>query len=395
MPVEELAIPAGSAWRRLPLVGAIVGVVGIAASALLGRGEPAFYFSWLVAVLFWLTFAIGSLFFVLVHHATKAGWGIVVRRLAENVAATIPLLFVLFALPVFFGMRDLYHWADPEAVAHDHILQGKQAYLNPGFFWLRAILYFALWSGLALWFRGTSRRQDATGDQELSRRMIRASYPALIVFALSVTFAAFDWIMSLDPHWYSTIFGVVFFAGCVICAFAGLTVLALALTRSGYLRHSITVEHFHDLGKLLFTFMIFWSYTSFSQFFLIWYGNIPEETVWFLERLQGGWKPLTIALALGHFGLPFLFLVQRTVKRSRTLLLLGASWMLLVHLLDLHWQVMPALHGGGPGFLMAELAALVGVGGVMLAALGWLLVGAPLVPVRDPRLLESLAFENF
>jgi hypothetical protein len=225
--------------------------------------------------------------------------------------------------------------------------------------------------------------------------MIRVSYPALIVFALSVTFAAFDWIMSLDPHWYSTIFGVYFFAGCVVCSFAGLTVLALALTRSGYLRHSITVEHFHDLGKLLFAFMVFWSYIAFAQFFLIWYGNIPEETVWFLERLDDGWKPLTILLAVGHFGLPFLYLVPRTIKRRRPLLLAGAAWMLLVHLLDLHWLVMPALHDGGPGFLLLELFALAGVGGAAVAVLGWLLVGAPLVPVRDPRLLESLAFENF
>ena len=392
--MDELEIPARSAWRRLPLLAGAVGALGIAASALLGRGEPGFYFSWLVAVLFWLSIAIGSLFFVLVHHATKAGWGVVVRRLAENVAATIPLFFVLFAVPVYLGMQDLYHWAEPDAAAHDHVLQGKQAYLNPGFFWLRALLYFVLWSGLALWFRQTSRRQDRTGDHELSRRMSRASYPSLIVFALTVTFAAFDWIMSLEPHWYSTIFGVYFFAGCVMASFGGLTLLALALTRSGYLRNSITVEHFHDLGKLLFTFMVFWSYIAFAQFFLIWYANIPEETVWFLARLEGGWRPVTVLLAVGHFAAPFLYLVPRTIKRRRPLLLLGATWMLLIHLLDLHWLVMPTLGGGPAESLSSELAAVLGVGGISVAALGWLLAGAPLVPVRDPRLLESLAFEN-
>jgi hypothetical protein len=392
--MDELEIPERSGWRRLPWIAATVGVVGVAASVLSGGGEPGFYFAWLVAVLFWLSVAIGSLFFVLVHHATKAGWGIVVRRLAENVAATIPLFAVLFAVPVYFGMQDLYHWAEPGAAAHDHLLQGKQPYLNTGFFWLRSLLYFVVWSGLALWFRHSSRQQDRTGDHGLTRRMVRASYPSLILFALTVTFAAFDWIMSLEPHWYSTIFGVYFFAGCVVACFGGLTLLALALTRSGLLRNSITVEHFHDLGKLLFTFMVFWSYIAFAQFFLIWYANIPEETSWFLERLEGAWRPVTIFLAVGHFGAPFLYLVPRTVKRRRPLLLLGAVWMCSIHLLDLHWLVMPTA-GGPAAFLLPELAAVVGVGGLAVAALAWLLAASPLVPVRDPRLLESLAFENF
>ncbi|HUP23477.1 MAG TPA: hypothetical protein VNB06_11115, partial [Thermoanaerobaculia bacterium] len=257
VPAEELAIPRHSGWRRLPAVAAAVGVVGIAVTMLLGRGEPALFFSWLVAILFFLSIALGALFFVLVHHATKAGWGVVVRRLAENVAATIPVLFVLFAVPVYFGMHDLYHWSDAEAVAHDHLLQGKQGYLNPAFFWTRAVVFFGLWSLLALWFRGASRRQDVSGDEALSRRMTRWSYPALIAFAVSVTFASFDWIMSLDPHWYSTIFGVYFFAGSVVGGFAALALLALALTRSGFLRQAVTADHFHDLGKLLFTFMVF------------------------------------------------------------------------------------------------------------------------------------------
>jgi hypothetical protein len=213
---------------------------------------------------------------------------------------------------------------------------------------------------------------------------------------LTVTFAAFDWVMSLDPHWYSTIFGVYFFAGSVVGGFAALALLTLALTRSGYLRQAVTAEHFHDLGKLLFAFMVFWSYIAFSQFFLIWYANIPEETAWFLHRLDGGWRPMTLLLAIGHFGVPFFFLMPRTIKRRPLLLFAGAVWMLLVHLLDLHWLVMPALAGKeSGGILLLEVTALAGVGGVVVAALGWLLAGAPLLPLRDPRLSESLAFENF
>ncbi|HUP25330.1 MAG TPA: quinol:cytochrome C oxidoreductase, partial [Thermoanaerobaculia bacterium] len=185
------------------------------------------------------------------------------------------------------------------------------------------------------------------------------------------------------------------FAGSVVGGFAALALLALALTRSGFLRQAVTADHFHDLGKLLFTFMVFWSYIAFCQFFLIWYANIPEETGWFLHRLDGGWRSMTLLLVFGHFVVPFFFLMPRTIKRRRPLLMVGAVWMLLVHFLDLHWLIIPAMSGAGSGrFLLLELTALVGIGGVALAVVGWLLAGAPLVPLRDPRLLESMAFEN-
>jgi len=389
---EQLSLPAGSGWARLPLVGLVIGIIGVAATFALGAADPhRMAFAWLVAFLYFLSIALGGLFFVLAHHATKAGWGVAVRRLAENVMATLPL-FVLLFVPVWLWIDRLFEWSDPAKVAEDHLLQGKAAFLNPGFFTARAVIYLAIWCALALWYASRSRRQDESGDEALTRRMIFWAGPAIAVFAVSTTLASFDWGMSLSPHWYSTIYGVYFFAGSLVGVFALLVLLAVALSR-GPLEHVITLEHFHDLGKLLFAFCVFWAYIGFSQFFLIWYGNIPEETEFFLRRFEGGWLSLSVLLALGHFAVPFLFLMPRTIKRRTGLLALGAAWMLLMHLLDIYWLVMPNLQDHARPSLI-DLAALVGVGGLFAAVLGWNLRRGALVPVRDPRLAESLSFEN-
>ncbi len=401
--LDQLVIRPGSAWARLPLIAGLVGVVFTALSIVLAMGSKEstkqFFHSWLVAVVFFLCIGLGCLFFVLIHHATKAGWGVVVRRLAENLACTVPVLAVLFVPVVALGMYDLFHWTHADAVAHDRLLQVKEPWLNETGFWIRTVIYFAVWSGLALYFRNASRRQDDSGDEALSRRMARFSPVAVALFAVTLTFAGFDWLMSLEPHWYSTMFGVYFFAGTVVSAFAALTVLTLAFERSGHFRGVVTGEHFHDLGKLLFAFTVFWAYIAFSQFFLIWYANIPEETNWFLSRLHGtadnpaAWRPATLLLAIGHFAVPFFFLMPRTIKRNRSLLLIGALWMLAMHLWDVFWLVMPNLHREMT-FSLLDLTSLLGVGGVFLATAGWLLGRGSLVPSRDPRLVESLAFEN-
>ncbi len=401
--LDQLVIRPGSAWARLPLIAGGLGVVFTAVSVVMAMGSEEnakqFFHSWLVAVVFFLGIALGSLFFILIHHATKAGWGVVVRRLAENLACAVPLLAVLFIPIAVFGMHDLFHWTHSDAVAHDRLLQLKEPWLNQSFFWLRAVVYFGVWIGLALFFRNSSRRQDASGDEALSRRMARFSPPAIALFAVTLTFAGFDWLMSLDPHWYSTMFGVYFFAGTIVAAFAALTVLTLALDFAGYLRGVITGEHLHDLGKLLFAFTVFWAYIAFSQFFLIWYANIPEETGWFLSRLHGtpedpaNWRLATMFLAIGHFAVPFFFLMPRTVKRNRVLLLIGALWMLAMHLWDIYWLVMPNLHDEMT-FSLLDVTSILGVGGLFVAVVSWLLGRGALVPTRDPRLVESLAFEN-
>jgi len=394
---SALWLPAGHPWRRLPGIGLAMAAAGLGGSLAFGLADPAartqLWHSWLVGALFVLSVALGGLFFVLLQHATQAGWSVVVRRLAEHAMATLPFLALLF-VPLLFGLGDLFHWSHADAVAGDPLLTHKRPYLNVPFFVLRTAAYFAVWSALAIWFGRQSRLQDRSGEHETTRRLRRASAPGLLLFALTVTFAAFDWLMSLDPHWYSTIFGVYFFSGSTVGILAFLSLVAIAARRAGLLSEVISAEHLHDLGKLLFAFVAFWAYIGFSQFFLVWYGNLPEETGFFAVRLSGSWRAASILLAVGHFVVPFFFLLPRTIKRHEGALAAASGWLLLMHLLDLHWLVMPNLHAAGISLGLLDGAALIGSVGAFLAAFGWSLRRSALVPIGDPRLPESLLFEN-
>jgi hypothetical protein len=237
-------------------------------------------------------------------------------------------------------------------------------------------------------------RQDASGDHDLTRRMQTVSGPAILLFGVTLTFAAMDWIMALDPHWFSTMFGVYYFSGSVVSFFAVLALVSVGLARKGPLDNVINTEHFHDVGKLLLAFVAFWAYIAFSQYFLIWYANIPEETVWFAHRMEGSWLWMAVALAAGHFVIPFFYLLPRTIKRRPATLVAGAAWVLVAHLVDLYWQVMPILHPNGVRFALTDVTAFVGVGGVFVAGVAWLTTRCALIPARDPRLPEALSFEN-
>ena len=376
---------------------AVLGLSGLAASFWLGYRSPEgpshVLHSYLLSLSFFLSIALGALFFVILQHATRAGWSVVLRRLAEIIAANIPLL-ALLAIPVAVGLHHLYRWADPAAVAGDHLLQAKSPYLNPRFFVARLVVYFLLWSALSLYYLRTSLKQDESGDTTLTLRMQRVGAPALFFYGITVTFAAFDLLMSLDPHWFSTVYGVYFFAGGVVGFFALLPIMIYLLQRSGHAAHTITIEHYHDMGKLLFAFVVFWAYIAFSQYMLIWYGNMPEETGWYLDRQTGGWTWTSLALLFGHFVIPFLALLSRFPKRRKGLLVGIALWALIMHWVDLYWLVMPG--GGGHAVLpgLADLACTVGIGGVLAAATVFRMRRRALIPVRDPRLEESLRFEN-
>jgi len=394
----SLWLPAEHSWRRLPMLGLVLAVVGLGGSLAFGLASEGarrqLWHSWLVGSLFALSLALGGLFFVLVQHATQAGWSVVVRRIAENAMATLPFLALLFLPLLLFGMGDLFHWSHAEAVKHEPLLRHKQPYLNLTFFVLRTTACFAIWSALAFWFGRLSRRQDETGDHELTRRMRRMSPPALLLFGLTVTFFAFDWLMSMSPEWYSTIFGLYFFAGSAMAFFAFLALAVIAARRAGLLVEVVSAEHQHDIAKLLFTFVAFWAYMAFSQYLLIWYANLPEETVFFAHRSVGTWRIASAALVLGHFVVPFFYLLPRTLKRNPTALAAGAIWLLAMHLLDLYWLVMPNLHPAGMAPSLLDATALIGGCGVFLAAFGGALRRRALVPLRDPRLPESLTFEN-
>ena len=390
----QVTLPRSGWAARLPIVGGIAGLVLLAITFAGAGGHPeALFPAYLISWFYFVTLGAGALFFVLLHHLTRAGWSVVVRRQAEAITGALPVL-ALLGVPLAFGLHSLYHWSHAEAVAADPVLQHKAPWLNPGFFLLRAALYLMIWSALAWWFARQSRRQDEMGALVLTRKMQSASAPGMMVFAITFSLAAFDWIMSLEPHWYSTVFGVYVFAGAAIGTFALLIVTSLLLERGGTLSGIVTADHFHDLGKLLLAFVVFWAYIAFSQFMLIWYANMPEETFWFAERWTDGWRPWSIALALAHFVVPFFFLLLRDVKRHRVGLWVAALWMLAVHWLDLYWLATPGHSPEGPHLHWAAVTSFLGVGCLFAAAVAWSLRQRALVPVNDPRLAESLAFEN-
>src|ERR1044071_7520713 len=333
---EQATIPPGHSWNRIPLIGAGCALLGVLGCAILGPGNPKqFFFSWLMAYLFFLSLALGGRFFTLFMYACQGGWGIVVRRVCETVFATIPVMAVLF-VPVLFGLQYLYPWSVPGAAEQDALVRWKAPFLNVPFFLIRAAIYFVCWSFIALLYYRLSRGQDASGDPAVSARLRKFAGPAIIALALTSTFASIDWIVSLTPHWYSTMFGVYFFAGSFVGFIALLSVVAAKMRRAGLLVTIITDEHLYDVGKFLFAFTSFWAYIAFSQSLLIWYANLPEETIWYKARLEGSWKMVSILLMVGHFGIPFLYLMGRTVKRNAWTLQLGGAWILLMHFMDLY-----------------------------------------------------------
>lgn len=356
-----------------------------------------FLHTYLASYCYFLSISLGALIFVAWQHVSKAGWSVTVRRLAEVLAGAIPLWAVLFLpilVPMLWGNHSLYVWNDAKAVAADELLRHKAPYLNLPFFIARCAGYFVIWALLARFFLGRSVQQDRSGLLTLTLRMERMSPAALLLLAVTVTFAAFDWLMSLEPHWFSTIYGLYYFAGAMVGALAAIILLAIACQSAGRLQHLVTVEHYHDLGKFLFAFVVFWGYMAFSQYLLIWYANLPEETVWYAPRHTGAWGTVSLVLVFGHLLIPFLGMMSRHAKRRKWLLGFWAVWLLVVHWIDLYWLVMPSFDAARVPFGLLDVACLAGQGCVFFAAVVWSGSGEALVPLRDPRLAESLAFEN-
>jgi len=383
--------------RPALVICAILAVVGIGGSLILARatedGMDHLLETYLVSFAFFLSISLGGLFFVLLEHCTRAGWSVVARRVAEAIAANVWLMAVL-AVPVVLGMHHLYHWSDAAAVAHDPLLEGKVGFLNPTFWTIRLVLYFVIWGVMATFLYRTSLSQDSSGDPALTLRMERLSGPGMVLFALSLNFAAFDLLMSLDPHWFSTIFGVYYFSASVVAFLAVMPKVLWALQWRGILKNAITVEHYHDFGKLLFAFVVFWAYIAFSQYMLIWYANVPEETEWFLKRQTGEWTTVSLLLIFGHFVIPFLLLVSRFIKRRPLLLALTGGFVAAMCWVDMYWLVIPEFSPGIARFGWLDILCFLGMNGVWSAAVVWRLSRHSAIAENDPRLEESLVFES-
>ena len=383
--------------RPALIVCGVLATIGIGGSLLLAKGSEGgmdhLLETYLVSFAFFLSISLGALFFVLLQHCTRAGWSVVVRRVAEALAGNVWLMAVL-AIPVVLGMDHLYHWTDTAAAAHDPLLAGKLGFLNPSFFIVRLFAYFIIWGVMASFLHRTSIAQDKSGDPTLTLRMERFSAPGMVLFALSLNFAAFDLLMSLDPHWFSTIFGVYYFAASVVAFLAVMPKILYGLQTRGILKNAVTVEHYHDFGKLLFGFTVFWAYIAFSQYMLIWYGNLPEETEWFLKRQTGEWTTVSLILIFGHFVVPFLLLVSRFIKRRPLLLALTGGYVALTCWIDIYWLVIPEFSPGVARFGLLDILCLLGMNGVFSAAVLFRLSRHSVVAEKDPRLEESLAFEN-
>lgn len=364
-----------------------IGVLGVAACiAGIWLWPGLFFRSYLVAYHFWLGIALGSLAFVMIYHLTGGGWGLLLRRVLESGTRTLPLLGLLF-LPLLFGMDYLYEWSRPEAATELH-LEEKIAYLNMPWFVVRAVLYFLIWIGIAYFLNRWSREHDRTADPSLLARMRTLSAPGLVLYGLAVTFASVDWIMSLQPHWYSTIFGVVYGMAQLLAALAFAIAVLYLLAPYPPFSELISPKYSRDLGNLLLTLVIFWMYVAFSQFFLIWNGNLPEEVIWYLPRIQGGWEWVAGLLVAFQFVLPFLLLLFRGVKNRLRHLARVSVLILVMYLVNLFWQIMPAFPASVFPAHWLEAAgttvAFLAIGGLWTAMFVWQLGRMPLVPPHDP-----------
>jgi hypothetical protein len=375
--VRRPALAAGGVGIALCIVGMFV-------------NAPQFFHSYLFACVFWAGVALGSMAVLMLRYITGGAWGVPIRRPLESATRTLPLV-ALFFVPLLFGLKTLYEWARPEDVARDPILQHKSAYLNVPFFIGRGVVYLAAWLALAYFLNRWSAEQDRVPSPALNRRLQLLSSGGLVAYGLTITFWSIDWILSLEPHWYSTMYGVLLIAGQSLSGLAFVTVVTVLLSRFEPLASFFSPEQRHDLGKLIFAFVMFWAYVAFSQYLIIWAGNLPEEIPWYLKRLQGGWGWFGLALIVLHFALPFLVLLPADADRNPRILAGVAVLIVAMRAVDLFWLIQPAF---SPAHLLVhwlDFAAMIGLGGIWLAVFLWQLTQRPLLPVNDPEFPEALA----
>tara|TARA_B100000700_G_scaffold17182_3_gene16995 strand:- start:769 stop:1971 length:1203 start_codon:yes stop_codon:yes gene_type:complete len=382
------------------LILILIGYVGLVLTWFFGISDKVFYFSYLTSYFYWLSIILGGMFFIMVHYAFSSTWSVSIRRLMENTIMLIPL-FTLPFLPVLYGMEKLFKWLpnhyywkthDFEA---DHLIQHKLAYLNEDSFIFRALLYFVLWNIISIYIYYNSIKHDRTGEIKILENLrYFCMSPMGVFFFISLTGAGLDWHMSLDPHWYSTMFGVYTFAGAFLAFLAFLTFTIIRMQDQGYLKGIVSTEHFHDLGKYLFAFTVFYCYIAGAQFYFIWYSNIPEETIWYLHRWIGSWKIISVLLIVGKFFIPFFILIFRGSKRNIRLLQVMTIWILFMHYIDINFIIMPTVHKTNFHFGLYDLFTMISFALIFVGGFKFITTRSNLVPLNDTELVHSINHRN-
>jgi hypothetical protein len=380
--------------ERLQQRGVIIGVGGLVVGGVGAFLRPdQFMPSWLIGFTFCLGLSLGSLALLMMQHLTGGQWGLVSRRVFEAASRLLPYCAVLF-IPIVLMLPKLFLWAQPEYIRTDEILQHKRLYLNVPFFLIRAVVYFLVWYGCAFYLTKWSNAQDRSelGLTEADSRRFRVvSAPGLVAYVILMSLAAVDWIMSLDPHWYSTIFGFIIVVGQGLCALSFTVAVLAMLAPQEPMAEVLRPRHFHDLGKLMLAFVMLWAYLSFSQFLIIWAGNLPEEIPFYLERLRGGWQYVSVLLVIGHFALPFSLLLSRDLKKRPHLLAQLAWFIIAIRLIDIIWLIAPNFNHEGSPISLANIGIPIGLVGIWIYLFAGQLRRHPLVPVNDPYFKEMLA----
>jgi len=383
---DELIPELAGLQRRLLIAGAagaVISVIGWFVDA------TQFFQSYLMAYLFVLGLTLGSLALGMVHQLSGGAWGVVIRRPIGAASRVLPVLTVLF-IPIALGMPHLYEWTHDDVVARDPLLQHKHLYLNTPFFLIRAAIYFAVWNTFSYFLNRWSLEQDRTGDPRPAQRMQKLSGGGLVAYGLCMTFASFDWVMSLEPHWFSTIYGMLIIGGQGLSSLSFLLLTLVWLTRRKPLSDVVTPGHFHDISNLMLAFVMLWAYFSFSQYLLIWSGNLPEEISWYLHRLQTGWRVIALMLIVVHFVAPFVLLLSRAVKRDPNMVGKVAAVILAARLVDLFWLIAPEFHREGVHVSWMDIVLPLTLGSIWLGCFVWQLRGRAILPVYDPQFAEAL-----